>query len=101
MDGGARCKCSCCLSFVVVILVRRPATISIMCSTFISLISYSGLLSSAARERDRLLLRISEKSLMFSLAKVRMWSRSRTLIFRGLEDLLLGVVCMLSVCASV
>lgn len=46
-SGGGiwRCKCSCCLSLVVVILVNNPATISIMSETGISLISYCGPMS--------------------------------------------------------
>lgn len=35
-----RCKCACCSSFVVVILVRTPATISMMSVTGMELISY-------------------------------------------------------------
>ena len=86
MEGGCLCRCSCCWSFVVVILVRSPATISIMCSTFIALISYCGPWSAMPRERDLLLLRISEKALISSVAKLWMCCKSRTLIFLGLDD---------------
>ena len=78
-----RCKCSCCWSLVVVIFVSSPATISIMCSTFISLISYCGLSSPGPLDLDRLRLLTSENAFMSSLAKLCMCSRSRALIFAG------------------
>lgn len=48
--GGIwRCKWSCCRSFVVVIFVSKPATISMISETGISLISYWGPTSAGSR----------------------------------------------------
>ena len=75
-DGIGLCRFSCCLSFVVVIFVRSPATISMMSVMGIPLISYFNVGSSAV-------LRLPDcplKDKNSSVAKLCICARSRTLI---------------------
>jgi hypothetical protein len=81
--GICRCKCSCCLSFVVVIFVNSPATISIMSVTGISLISYWGPMSFGSRRCRRDSDLVCEKGLDWSVAKLWICDRLFTFIRRG------------------
>jgi hypothetical protein len=84
-SGGGiwRCRWSCCRSFVVVILVNKPATISMMSETGMSLISYWGPTSVGSRRCRRDRDRVCENALFSSVAKLRIWERLVTLIRRG------------------
>lgn len=75
-EGMGRCRFSCCLSFVVVIFVKSPATISIISVIGIELISYFGGGSLCVRRLSDSPLR-ERKS---SFAKLCICARSRTLI---------------------
>lgn len=75
-DGGnGICRCSCCLSFVVVIFVNNPATISMMSVTGIAAISYFGIASlPSALYSDARFVKNS------SVAKLWICAKSRTFI---------------------
>jgi len=87
-SGGGiwRCRWSCCRSFVVVIFVNRPATISMMSETGISLISYWGPMSVGSLRCRRESDLVWEKGLASSMAKLWMCDRLLTLIRRGEAD---------------
>lgn len=84
-SGGGiwRCRWSCCRSLVVVILVNKPATISMISETGISLISYCGPTSAGSRRCRRASDRVWEKGLESSMAKLWMWERLLTLMRLG------------------
>jgi hypothetical protein len=75
-DGGnGICRCSCCRSFVVVIFVNSPATISMISVTGIAEISYFGVASlPSALYSDARFVKNS------SVAKLWICARSRTFI---------------------
>jgi hypothetical protein len=81
--GICRCRWSCCRSFVVVIFVNKPATISIMSETGMSLISYWGPTCAGSRRCRRNSNRDWEKGLESSMAKLWMWDKLLTLILLG------------------
>ena len=82
-SGGGifRCKFSCWRSFVVMIFVKRPATISMTSVTGIPLISYCCPVSILPRKECLDGWRDRERT--SSLAKLCMWPRSRTLMRLG------------------
>lgn len=76
LEGIGLCTKSCCWSFVVVILVSSPATISMMSATGIALISYC-----VPASEDRCLIR--GRLSISSLAKLWICDKSLTLIRLG------------------